>query len=93
MSLRMVLGDIVNIDMIHDLTIDLLNENITIEAALKLSALAKEAVEFLKQGKVSAKTLEPDFCHAKIYRVCIVSTSQSPRQSVLFHGQLVCPPT
>ena len=63
----MVLGDIVNIDMIHDLTIDLLNENITIEAALKLSALAKEAVEFLKQGKVSAKTLEPDFCHAKIY--------------------------
>ncbi len=64
---RMVLGDIVNIDMIQDRTIDLLNENITIEAALKLSAVAKEAVGFLKQEKVSAKTLEPNFCHAKIY--------------------------
>lgn len=31
---RMVLGDIVNIDMIQDRTIDLLSENITIEAAL-----------------------------------------------------------
>jgi len=64
---RMVLGDIVNLDMIHDRTIDLLNENITIEAALELSAVAKEAVEFLKQEKVSARTLEPNFCHAKIY--------------------------
>jgi hypothetical protein len=37
-----------------------------IEAALKLSSVAKEAVEFLKQKKVAAKTLEPNFCHAKI---------------------------
>jgi len=66
-NFRMVLGDIVNIDMIQDRTIDLLNENITIEAALKLSAVAKEAVEFLKQEKVEAKTLEPNFCHAKVY--------------------------
>ncbi len=66
-NFRMVLGDIVNIDMIQDRTIDLLNENITIEAALKLSAIAKESVEFLKQEKVETKTLEPNFCHAKIY--------------------------
>jgi len=66
-NFRMVLGDIVNIDMINDRTIDLLNENITIEAALKLSAVAREAVKFLKQEKVSTKTLEPNFCHAKIY--------------------------
>ncbi len=66
-NFRMVLGDIVNIDMIYDRTINLLNENITIKAALQLSAVAKEAVEFLKQEKVEAKTLEPNFCHAKIY--------------------------
>jgi len=66
-NFRMVLGDIVNIDIIHDRAIDLLNENITIEAALELSAVAREAVEFLKQEKVLAKTLEPNFCHAKIY--------------------------
>jgi hypothetical protein len=64
---RMVLGDIVNIDIIQDHTIDLLNENIAIEAALKLSSVAKEAVKFLKQEKVAAKTLEPNFCHAKLY--------------------------
>jgi superfamily II DNA/RNA helicase len=66
-SFRLILGDIVNIDMIQDRTIDLLNENITIEAALKLSSVAQEAVRFLKQEKVEAKTLEPNFCHAKIY--------------------------
>ena len=48
-SFRMVLGDIVNIDMIQDRTIDLLNENITIEAALQLSSVAQEAVRFLRQ--------------------------------------------
>jgi hypothetical protein len=45
----------------------LLNDNITIEAALKLSSLAKEAAFFLKQEKVKLKTLEPNFCHAKAY--------------------------
>ncbi len=64
---RFILGDIVNIEAVNDRTLDLLNENITIEAALELSRLAKEAVEFLKQDKVVAKTLEPNFCHAKVY--------------------------
>ncbi len=64
---RFVLGDIVNIDEVKDRALDLMNENISVEAALKLSQLAKEAVEFLKQNKVEAKTLEPNFCHAKAY--------------------------
>jgi len=64
---RMVLGDIVNVDSINDRPLDLLNENITIEAALKLNSTAQEAVDFLKQDKVIAKTLEPNFCHAKAY--------------------------
>lgn len=66
-SFRMVLGDIVSIDSIEERPLDLLNENITIEASLKLSSIAKEAVAFLKQEKVQAKTLEPNFCHAKNY--------------------------
>jgi len=64
---RFVLGDIVNIDEVKDRALDLMNENISVEAALKLSNLAKEAVSFLKQENVEAKTLEPNFCHAKAY--------------------------
>ena len=64
---RLILGDIVNLDQVDARPLDLLNENITIEAALNLSRLAKEAVNFLKQDKVKAKTLEPNFCHAKCY--------------------------
>ena len=64
---RLVLGDIVNVGKQEERTIDLLNENITVEAALNLSRLAQEAVDFLRQDKVVAKTLEPNFCHAKLY--------------------------
>lgn len=66
-SFRMVLGDIVNFDAESNRPLDLLNEDITIEAALKLNKLSQEAVSFLKQDKVLAKTLEPNFCHAKSY--------------------------
>lgn len=64
---RLILGDIVNIDLEENRPLDLLNENITIEAALKLNSVSQECVRFLKQEKVLAKTLEPNFCHAKNY--------------------------
>lgn len=64
---RLVLGDIVNVDSMDSRPLDLMNENITIEAALKLNKLAKESVDFLLQDKIEAKTLEPNFCHAKAY--------------------------
>ena len=64
---RLVLGDIVNVDIEDNRPLDLLNENISIEASLKLSSVAQEAVNFLKQNKVIAKTLEPNFCHPKNY--------------------------
>ena len=64
---RLMLGDIVNVDVENDRPLDLLNENITIEAALKLNKLSQEAVLFLKQDHVIAKTLEPNFCHAKCF--------------------------
>jgi len=64
---RMVLGDIVNFDATQEKALDLLNENITIAAAVKLKRVAQTAVDFLKQDSVKAKTLEPNFCHAKAY--------------------------
>lgn len=64
---KFILGDIVNFDANKDRALDLLNEEITIDASLKLSRVAKEAVTFLELDKVKAKTLEPNFCHAKAY--------------------------
>jgi len=66
-NFRLVLGDIVNVDIEKDRPLDLLNENVDIKAALNLNRVAQEAVDFLKQKKVLAKTLEPNFCHAKVY--------------------------
>lgn len=64
---RFVLGDIVSFDTDKVRALDLLNENIGIEASLALSNVAREAVAFLELEKVQAKTLEPNFCHAKVY--------------------------
>jgi len=64
---KFILGDIVNFDFEKDRVLDLLNEDINIDASLKLSKVAQEAVAFLELDKVIAKTLEPNFCHAKAY--------------------------
>lgn len=64
---KFILGDIVNFDFEKDRSLDLLNEDINIDASLKLSKVAQEAVAFLELDKVIAKTLEPNFCHAKAY--------------------------
>ncbi|HPH86710.1 MAG TPA: hypothetical protein PLC48_14680, partial [Ferruginibacter sp.] len=64
---RFILGDIVNFDAEKDRVLDLLNEDISVEVSLQLNSLAKEAVSFLQLEKVQAKTLEPNFCHAKVY--------------------------
>ena len=64
---KFILGDMVDLDTDKNRVINLLNENINIDASLKLSKVAQEAVEFLELDKVNAKTLEPNFCHAKAY--------------------------
>jgi SNF2 family DNA or RNA helicase len=64
---RFVLGDIVTNDGQKERSLDLLNENITVSAALQLHLLARKAVAFLEQENVVLKTLEPNFCHAKAY--------------------------
>lgn len=62
---RFVIGDIVSTDEDKEKPINLLTETITVDAALHLNALAKEAVAFLKQENVKCHTVEPNFCHAK----------------------------
>jgi len=64
---RFVLGEIVHHNSNKVQALDLLNENITVDSALKLHRWAREAVSFLKQENVMAKTLEPNFCHAKAF--------------------------
>ncbi len=64
---RFILGDIVNTNELQNHTINLLNQNIGIEDVLRLNKLSREAVKFLKQKNIKAKTLEPNFCHAKAY--------------------------
>jgi superfamily II DNA or RNA helicase len=64
---RFVIGDIVANADGKVKALDLLNENITIDTAFQIKAWAVEAVQFLKQSKVTCKTLEPNFCHAKLY--------------------------
>jgi len=64
---KFVLGDIVSADVGKVQSLDLLNENITLDSSVKLSRLAREAVDFLRPKKVQVKTLEPNFCHAKCY--------------------------
>jgi superfamily II DNA or RNA helicase len=64
---RFIIGDIVSTPDQKVKSIDLLNENLSGEDAFKLSLWAKQASQFLKQNKVECKTLEPNFCHAKLY--------------------------
>lgn len=64
---KFILGDIVNFSSDKDRALDLLNEEINIDASLKLKNVAQEAVAFLELEKVFVKTLEPNFCHAKLY--------------------------
>ena len=79
---KFILGDIVNFDSDENRTLNLLNENISIEASLKLTKIAQEAVEFLELDKVIAKTLEPNFCHAK----CYIHIGEKKKESYLIMG-------
>lgn len=73
--------DIVNTDQQEIRTIDLLNETVTVDSVLKLNKIAREAVTFFEQNKVSCKTLEPNFCHAKLF---IITNKENDVQKKYF---------
>lgn len=64
---RIVLGDIVNVEDKKTRGMDLLNEDVSVSSAFELRGHARDAVAFLKKENVQLKTLEPNFCHAKVY--------------------------
>lgn len=66
-KMRMIVGDISGQDKDISLIMNLVNEELGIEAALEKKQKAEKVVDFLNQKKVEIKTIEPNFCHAKAY--------------------------
>jgi len=64
---RLILGNLMQEESQLNKVIDLINGDPGISGTLTLSASAQKAVEFLKQEKVSVKTIQRNFCHAKAY--------------------------
>lgn len=81
---KFLLGDITQRDSILVKSLDLLNADLSIEKALSLKKLSKQAVEFLKLDEISVKTLEPNFCHAKLY--LFNSVEKSPQKDFYITG-------
>lgn len=81
---RFILGDIVSFDENRNRALNLLNDNISIEGSLQLNKLSREAVAFLELEKVQAKTLEPNFCHAKVY--VYKNTKKDPQKDYYISG-------
>lgn len=81
---RFILGDIVSFENDKIRTLDLLNQDISIEAAIRLKQVAQEAVKFLELSTVEAKTLEPNFCHAKLY--LYIHPKSDPKENYYITG-------
>ena len=64
---RLVLSELADDDAFLSRAIDLLRGDAGIEASLKLSAAAKNAVAFLERATVEVRALTNAFCHAKAY--------------------------
>lgn len=64
---KFILGNLVAADPSRERTIDLLAENLIVADAFSLNQTARAAVDFISQSNVHIKTLEPNFCHAKVY--------------------------
>ncbi len=66
-SFQIVLGEITNTYTEEKKALDLLNQELDIEKVTEKVSDAKTVIDFLRQNKVEFKTLEPNFCHAKLY--------------------------
>ena len=81
---RFLIGDIVSTTDQKVKSLDLLNENLNSEMAFQLNNWAKKATAFLKQNNIECKTLEPNFCHAKLYLT--TSKINNPVQEIYIMG-------
>ncbi|MAB67217.1 MAG: helicase [Bacteroidetes bacterium] len=65
---KMIMGNLVNDESrLEDYTIDLLQGDLNVKTVLRNSADSQRAIKFLKQDKVMLKTIDKNFCHAKMY--------------------------
>lgn len=64
---RLVLSELAGDDDFMSRVINLLHGDLGIEATLKLSQAAKNAIAFLKRETVEVKAISSAFCHAKAY--------------------------
>ena len=64
---RLVLSELAGDDDFMSRVINLLHGDLGIEATLKLSQAAQNAVAFLKRETVEVKAISSTFCHAKAY--------------------------
>ncbi len=64
---RMVVGDIVRDDTLIERPLDLLNEDISLNASLELKTTAQKAIDFLEQESVDIRAMSPRLCHAKMW--------------------------
>lgn len=75
---RMIMGNLVNDEnKLPDYTINLLQGGLGVKTVLRNSADAQKAIKFLEQDKVQLKTVDKNFCHAKMYQY----KGQDPRHS------------
>ena len=79
---RLILGKLTKTEEDVNKVVDLLSQDFSIDSALKLTFSAKKAIAFLKQEKVSVKTIERHFCHAKAY----IYTDKDPRNNYFVVG-------
>jgi len=64
---RLILGNLMQDEPQGNKIVDLLNGNAGIDTTLTLSHSAQKAVDFLNQEKVTVKSIQRNFCHAKAY--------------------------
>lgn len=81
---RFIIGDIVSDSDQKIKSINLLNENLSIQSAFNLKNWAMLACDFLRQNKIECKTLEPNFCHAKLF--ITETANKNPVQATYIMG-------
>ena len=64
---RIILGDLLSLKPNRKNIIDLIQESHQISNAFNLKEACERAVEFLRQDTVEVKTVDKNFCHAKMY--------------------------
>ena len=66
-AFRLILSEIVADKRKGEHTLNLLAENSSIEDSVNNKSTAAKAIAFLKSDSVKVKSVEPNFCHAKLY--------------------------